>query len=113
MGDTCVCGGSKSDPNPDCERCNLIFEVDRLRSENARYIEAFHRIDPELDRVNRGFAAFREMTRKVRRKQCEYFDTETRTGTSARDAIALERQLDKLLAEYDRPATLFGREDKA
>jgi hypothetical protein len=30
--DSCVCGGSKSQPNDDCERCMLIAELDLARS---------------------------------------------------------------------------------
>ena len=29
---TCVCGGSTDKPNPDCERCQLVAENDRLRA---------------------------------------------------------------------------------
>jgi hypothetical protein len=32
MTDTCVCGGSRARPNPDCERCELIAEVERLNA---------------------------------------------------------------------------------
>ncbi len=32
MTDTCVCGGSRAIPNADCERCQLIAEIARLRS---------------------------------------------------------------------------------
>jgi hypothetical protein len=31
MTDMCVCGGSRAHPNPDCERCGLVTEVDHLR----------------------------------------------------------------------------------
>lgn len=33
--DTCICGGSRGQPNPDCERCGLVAEIDRLRARVA------------------------------------------------------------------------------
>jgi hypothetical protein len=32
MTDTCVCGGSRARPNPDCERCGLIARIAELET---------------------------------------------------------------------------------
>jgi hypothetical protein len=50
--DTCVCGGSRSRPNRDCERCQLIAEIDRLRARVARLeaIPASERVERALER---------------------------------------------------------------
>ena len=36
---SCICGASPGKPNPDCERCQLVAEVERLRGENAELIQ--------------------------------------------------------------------------
>lgn len=54
MADTCVCGGSRGRPNPDCKRCDFVVEVERLRARVA-----------ELERARD--AAIRELSAASRR----------------------------------------------
>jgi hypothetical protein len=47
------------------------------------------------------------LVQRLRAKQREFFNPKTRRGSSAADAIALERQVDRALAELAKPPTLF------
>ena len=48
----------------------------------------------------------------MRAKQKEFHNPKTRTGSSCQDAIALERQVDRALAELARPPSLFDVFDR-
>lgn len=48
--DDCVCGGTRERPNPDCERCQMLAEIDRLRTKLADSVSDETRIVLEQDR---------------------------------------------------------------
>lgn len=49
--DTCVCGGSRARPNPDCERCGLLAERNRLAAELAECREECSMANGYFDRL--------------------------------------------------------------
>ena len=55
--DECACGGSRASPNPDCERCNLVRDLDEARDDNHRIMGCIIKIlrwmSTNLDRVPR------------------------------------------------------------
>lgn len=54
MSEPCVCGGSPAQPNPDCERCQLVARIAQLEAEVERLKEVLQNIANEGDTVNYG-----------------------------------------------------------
>ena len=87
MSESCVCGGSASQPNRDCERCCLLAEIGRLQ-------EAAEKKLPQLV----------ALVTQLRAAQQAYF----RTHGGLADCKRIEREVDRWLAEQHQARGVQG-----
>ena len=61
----CICGHTKEDPNPDCERCRLIARIDGLETRDARRQEIINRQAERIDALEEDMQDRREGDKRI------------------------------------------------
>lgn len=86
MSETCVCGGSTANPNPDCERCQLVARIAELEAERNGWKRAFGQLAAQFISARSDLATRREfsevgwMRERHDNRTAEIIDEAKRTG---------------------------------